>query len=199
MAGALFRDRHLPSASTDVTRSEERQTDGVKLADLVRLDFNYGCIGCTKAAEVPPGYHRLLVRRQIGRGPEVFQRGVEALMTFKVQRATGLRTESSTPWAEVGTLILSRLAVLPAPCKVVRTISEPDQIGFAYGTLQGHPEAGEELFSITLAPDSAVWFTVLAYSYGATWYTRAAGPLTRLAQTAAAHAYTRSLRRLATP
>lgn len=37
---------------------------------------------------------------------------------------------------------------LRAPCRVVYTVTESRRRGFAYGTLPGHPECGEEAFVI---------------------------------------------------
>jgi uncharacterized protein (UPF0548 family) len=41
---------------------------------------------------------------------------------------------------------------LRAPCRIVYVIDEPDRRGFAYGTLPGHPERGEEAFIISRRP-----------------------------------------------
>jgi uncharacterized protein (UPF0548 family) len=79
----------------------------------------------------------------------------------------------------------------------VWVVNEPDRVGFAYGTLVGHPEAGEESLVVTREPDG-VYATIRAYSRAATWYTRLAGPLTRKAQYYAATRYVAALRRLAT-
>ena len=43
-----------------------------------------------------------------------------------------------------------------APCRVVYVTTEPGQFGFAYGTLQGHPEHGEEAFHVTKQGDGTV-------------------------------------------
>lgn len=40
-----------------------------------------------------------------------------------------------------------------APCQVVYVLDEPDRQGFAYGTLPGQPESGEEAFVIERADD----------------------------------------------
>ena len=45
--------------------------------------------------------------------------------------------------------------------------------GFAYGTLPGHPENGEEAFVVSMSPDQVVRFEIQAFS-------RPGGPLVRL-------------------
>jgi hypothetical protein len=64
---------------------------------------------------------------------------------------------------------------LPVPCRVVWTVDEPDRIGFTYGTLQGHPAAGEESFVVTREPDG-IYFTIRAYNRAAACYARLGGP-----------------------
>jgi uncharacterized protein (UPF0548 family) len=85
---------------------------------------------------------------------------------------------------------------LRAPCEVVWTVRERDRVGFAYGTLPGHPECGEEAFVAALEPDGSVWLSVTAFSRGAFWWIRWAGPVARLAQRLAARRYGAALRRL---
>ena len=62
-------------------------------------------------------------------------------------------------------------------CAVVWALDEPRRRGFAYGTLPGHPECGEESFLIEWDDQDEVWLTITVFSVGATWYTRAVGPL----------------------
>ncbi|MEX7473931.1 DUF1990 domain-containing protein, partial [Mycobacterium adipatum] len=72
---------------------------------------------------------------------------------------------------------------LRAPCRVVYVLEEDDRRGFAYGTLPGHPETGEELFAVRYDPaDGAVYAEVTAFARHATWWSKLGGPLTRLAQ-----------------
>lgn len=186
----------------------------MKLEDLAQLRFNYDVVGSTRYVETPPGYHRLEHRARIGDGDDVFRRAGEALLNWRMHRAAGLPMTADTP-ATIGTnslgrlgpgMLISRLrtaglgglAGLPVPCRVVWTVDEPDRIGFAYGTLEGHPASGEESFVVTREADG-VYFTVRAYSRPATWYTRLAGPITSRAQQYTATRYTNALRRLATP
>jgi uncharacterized protein (UPF0548 family) len=186
----------------------------MKLEDLSGLRFGYDAIGSTRYDETPQGYHRLEHRARIGAGSEVFARGGQALLNWRMHRAAGLpMTATDTP-PTIGTNTLGRLGAgmligrlrtlsplgslgLPVPCRVVWTVDEPDRIGFAYGTLEGHPAAGEESFVLTREPDG-IYFTVLAYSRAATWYTRLGGPASRKAQHYTAHRYAKALQHLAT-
>lgn len=181
----------------------------MKLEDLAGLRFTYDEVGSTQYDETPEGYHRLEYRERLGAGDEVFQRAADALLTWRMHRGAGIPVTATDTPPQVGTDSLARLGPgmlirrlrtqvgLPVPCRVVWVVNEPDRIGFAYGTLEGHPEAGEESFLITRDPDG-IHATVRAYSRPATWYTHLAGPITRKAQHYAATRYTAALRRIAT-
>ncbi|MFJ5896196.1 DUF1990 domain-containing protein [Streptomyces sp. NPDC093064] len=151
--------------------------------------FTYEEVGATREqGHCPPGFHLLHVRTRIGEGEEVFRRASEAVMTWEMHRALGVGIEASADRAAPGVDVTVTLAgVVRAPCRVVWTEQEPRRAGWAYGTLPGHPECGEESFLVDRTGDGTVWLTVTAFSRPAKWYVRAAGPATRGLQ----HAYAR--------
>ena len=55
-------------------------------------------------------------------------------------------------------------ASLRIPVRVVYLVDEPARRGFAYGTLPGHPESGEEAFVVERREDDSVWLTIRAFS-----------------------------------
>jgi uncharacterized protein (UPF0548 family) len=58
---------------------------------------------------------------------------------------------------------------------VTYVLDEPRHKGFAYGTLPGHPERGEEAFALELHDDGAVTFTITAFSRPASLLAKAGG------------------------
>ena len=80
-----------------------------------------------------------------------------------------------------------------APCRVVYVVDEPGRRGFAYGTLPGHPERGEEAFLIRQHDDGTVIFTITAFSTPATPLAKAAGPIGRAIQRSISTRYLRAL------
>jgi uncharacterized protein (UPF0548 family) len=56
------------------------------------------------------------------------------------------------------------LPLFRIPVRVVYIVDEPTRKGFAYGTLPGHPEDGEESWIIEHRDDDSVWITVRAFS-----------------------------------
>ncbi len=159
-------------------------------------EFSYPDVGASRGGTPPPGYRILHRRRRLGPGVSL-ERAAESLLTWRVHAKVGLRPTASTPRAAPGVVVVSSLGVgplrLPAPCRVVWTVEEEDRAGFAYGTLRGHPESGEESFLLERAGDGRVWFTVSAFSRPGRWYTRLGWPVTALLQRVFAEAYGRAL------
>lgn len=154
------------------------------LAALADAPFTYAEVGATRG--VPPtDAHVVRAERVVGRGADDFAAVREAILTYGMQRGAGLRVRASTPRAEVGTVLVMSTPLfgpIRIPCRVVYVVDEPARAGFAYGTLPGHPESGEELFSVELRPDDAVVAVVAAFSCPGRWFTRLGAPVGRLLQ-----------------
>lgn len=160
-------------------------------APLADLALTYPEVGAT-SGPLPPGYHHLDVRRVVGQGREWFDVAASRLLTWQVQRRAGVRVEVAQEVAP-GVRAVLRLGAGPlqvqAPVEVVAVTAEDDRVGFAYGTLEGHPERGEERFEVTLLRDGSVEARVRAFSVPGRWFTRLAGPAGRLLQRAMTRRY----------
>jgi uncharacterized protein (UPF0548 family) len=166
----------------------------VDLQALEELPLTYSEVGATATGQLPAGYGHLHTERQIGTGRQRFEQAADAVMRWGMQRGAGLRVQASSEVAEVDTVVLVRMGFLPAPCRVVYVIDEPDIRGFAYGTLPGHPESGEERFVVRRDPTtSGVFAEVSAFSRPATWWSKAGGPLVSVAQRVIARRYLRAV------
>ena len=164
------------------------------LAALGELPLTYSEVGATAAGQLPAGYAHLHLQRQIGTGEQRFEQAADAVMHWGMQRGTGLRVQASSEVAALDAVVVVRMGFLPAPCRVVYVIDEPDIRGFAYGTLPGHPESGEERFVIHRDPaTSAVFAEVSSFSRPATWWSKAGGPLVSVAQRVIAKRYLRAV------
>lgn len=80
-----------------------------------------------------------------------------------------------------------------APVRVVYVVDEPTRKGFAYGTLGGHPENGEEAWILDRASDGSVWLTIRAFSRPATVWWWLVYPVLRIAQATYTRRYERAL------
>jgi uncharacterized protein (UPF0548 family) len=81
----------------------------------------------------------------------------------------------------------------PVPARVVYVVDEPLRKGFAYGTLPGHPERGEEAFIVDYRDDDSVWLTIRAFSRPSSWVFWAGYPIVRLMQRIYTGRYERAL------
>jgi len=151
------------------------------------------------AATLPAGYHHVRMRREIGAGPAAFAAASTAVLAWTAQAGAGLTVAAGTPVAAPGTDVLLTAGAGPvrlrAPCRVVYVIDEPERRGFAYGTLTGHPESGEESFVVELAANGAVTFAITAFSRPASTLAKLAGPAGRLVQRAVTRRYLSALAR----
>ena len=178
--------------TTDLTYP--RELVGVSLAALADDDA------------FPSGYRRVRMSRRIGLGDDCFERAVGLLMGWDMHRRAGLAVHRATPRAAVGVDVSLGIGPgwlrLHAPCRVVAVVDEPDRRGFAYGTLPGHPESGEEVFVVERrqsrrAGESGppeVWATIVAFSLPATPLARWSGPFGRRVQDAVTRRYLAALR-----
>jgi uncharacterized protein (UPF0548 family) len=154
----------------------------VKLTDLAALQLTYREVGAT-AGPLPDGYHHVRKSAVIGRGRPRFEEAADTVMRWGMLRGAGVRVEPSSEVAAVGAEVLVGIGPLRAPCRVVYVIDEPNRRGFAYGTLPGHPESGEEMFGVRyVAETDEVHAEVVAFSRHGTWWSRLGSPVTSLAQ-----------------
>lgn len=180
------------TGGVDHSRLTSDQIDRLRLQPLT-----YPEVGSTRG-ELPSGYHHVAREGVLGSGEATFARAVEALFGWELQRRAGVRVvPASDRVTEVADAVLllgfGRLAI-SAPVRVVYVIDEPLRKGFAYGTLPGHPESGEEAFLVELRPDDVVVCRVIAFSKPVTWLARLGGPLATLTQSWVTGRYLRSLR-----
>lgn len=164
------------------------------LTELATQPLTYREVGGTAAAQLPDGYHHIAARTRIGTGRARFEQAAAAVLRYGMQRGAGLHVTASSDVAAVDTVLVVRIGFLRAPCRVVYVVDEANRRGFAYGTLPGHPEAGEELFTVEYDPDhDAVYAVVRAFSRSATWWSRAGRPVSALVQRIVTRRYLRAV------
>jgi uncharacterized protein (UPF0548 family) len=165
----------------------------VRLGELGALPLTYAEVGAT-AGPLPAGYRHVQKSSTIGRGRRRFVDAADAGMQWGMLRGAGLTVEATTEVAAVGSEVIVHLGPVRAPCRVVYVVDEPDRRGFAYGTLPGHAEAGEELFLVRYDPATdEVYAEVTAFSRHATWWSRLGSPVTSVIQRIVTDRYLRSL------
>jgi uncharacterized protein (UPF0548 family) len=163
---------------------------------LSAAELTYREAGQT-AGRLPPGYHHLRRSVAAGSGDGTFEDATRALFGWQVHLRAGLRVTAPAATVQPGGVVLLGVGAGPlrvsAPCRVVYMVDEPHRRGFAYGTLPGHPESGEEAFVIEQHKDGTVAFAITAFSTAATLLARAAGPAGRAIQGIDTARYLRAL------
>lgn len=159
------------------------------LARQANMPLSYPAVGAT-ATSPPPGYVVDHTRIRLGEGEAVFEKAKAALQRWEQFRLGWVEPCAMDAPIRKGEIvaILGRgmgMWWLNA-CRIIYVVDEsgPDtRFGFAYGTLPGHIQRGEERFLIEWDQrDGSVWFDILAFSRPNYVLTRLGYPLVRRAQ-----------------
>lgn len=133
--------------------------------DLRRLRScapSYDHVGSTLRTDGHPGRYEASVH--LGSGDDVLGAAREALRSWVPQRSIGATIRPDGVRPDLGETLVIGLGVgrarLLVPNRIVAVVDEPDRYAFAYGTLPGHPERGEELFLVHRHDDGEVVLTI---------------------------------------
>jgi uncharacterized protein (UPF0548 family) len=154
------------------------------------LPFSYKEVSASKTA-IPEGYPVNHYRAQIGRGEAAFAHAKKAIENW---------TMYQTGWTQIyplGAPVESGEVVCVVvnhgfcwslnPCRIVYVLEEKgavERFGFAFGTLPGHSEEGEERFTVEWrrGEDDSVWYELLAFARPHHILAKIGSPLVRLTQ-----------------
>jgi len=152
------------------------------------LPLSYSPIGIAK--ESPDGFKVDEASGVIGRGQQAFERAKLALAEWRhfdfgwvelVPRGAAIE-----PGSVVAILVHHLWFWSLNGCRVVYTLGDRRTglgFGFAYGTLSNHAELGEEIFEVSLVPDSEeVIYRIRAVSKARATLARIGYPFTRMLQ-----------------
>jgi uncharacterized protein (UPF0548 family) len=154
-----------------------------------KLPFSYVAVGAT--AETPPaGYVVDRTRIKLGEGEAVFRSASAALRRWEQFRLGWVEAWPSNTPIQKGEIVAVMGRAIGVwwlnACRVVYVVDETgptSKFGFAYGTLPGHVESGEERFLVEWGRgDDAVWYDILAFSRPNHFLTRLGYPVVRRLQ-----------------
>lgn len=164
----------------------------------------YDSVGATLAGgelRAPSGFRATSLDVVLGSGRECFERAATATTTWQIQKRAGIRVRDLGEGADARQLrrddvVVMRVPLWPVdvPCRVMAVVDEPDRRGFAYGTLPGHPESGEEAFLVEHLADDSVVLRIRAFSRPSSWLFRIGYPAVLLMQATYTRRYARALR-----
>lgn len=142
------------------------------LAAQKDLPFSYEEVGASKN-KIPSGYPINHRRIQIGSGADAFARARIAIKNWTMYRLEWTRLFPADTPVAVGAVVCvvvnHRLCWSLNPCRIIyvseETGGEVERYGFAFGTLPGHSEEGEERFTVEWnRADDSVWYELLAFA-----------------------------------
>jgi uncharacterized protein (UPF0548 family) len=169
------------------------------LETLKATQPTYPDLGATLVGKRPEGFHHDSYEIVLGNGVDTFDRAVTGLKNWEAHRIAGVRVFPEELEIQSGATVIvtvgTPLIALAAPCRIVSVIDGQNRWGFAYGTLPGHPESGEEAFAVSIAPDERVRFEITAFSRPGELLVRLSGPVGRGFQKGGTRNYLQALKR----
>jgi uncharacterized protein (UPF0548 family) len=146
--------------------------------DACRSEPDYGHVGSTLGDMDASRARRHTA--QLGHGERDLRRAASGLRDWVCQRGLGARVHPPDASTQVGSTVLVVLGFGPCtvivPNRVVAVVEEPNRRGFAYGTLPGHQERGEESFVAELLEDGRVMGSITVDAVPQTAAARAMSP-----------------------
>lgn len=134
------------------------------LVEMSTLPLSYADVEMTRRDRPPAGYGHEHQRVELAID---FPTAREAVITFATHRLPYLFVHPPDARATVGTTVLVVARVGPLwtinPCRIVYVEDTTDRFTYAYGTLPGHSEHGEETFTVERTATGVVAETI-AYS-----------------------------------
>lgn len=150
------------------------------------LPFSYASVGQTNTDELVAGFDHDYHTTQIGMGERDWEQARAAIGAWKMFPGTWAAIWPDQTPIQVGACVLMHAQVCGLwwsnSCRIVYVIDTPTQFGFAYGTLPGHVECGEERFLVEKNPDGTILYTIKAFSRPRFWMARVGYPIARFYQ-----------------
>lgn len=136
------------------------------------LPFSYAEVGASKD-KIPSGYPINHRRVQLGSGAETFARARKAIENWAMYQLDWTRLYPNNAPIAAGSAVCvvvnHGFCRSLNPCRVIYVLEEDggeiQRYGFAFGTLPGHSEEGEERFTVELnRADDSVSFELLSFA-----------------------------------
>lgn len=151
-----------------------------------RLPFTYFEVNETKDSKMIKGFDNDYLRVKIGTGIEDFLFAKSLIADWRMfPTSWTVVFPVGEPIKKDQTIVLlAKFAgIWWMNCsRIVYLISESRKFGFAYGTLPGHMERGEELFQVSIDKNEEVWYEIKAFSRPRFWLTKLLYPVMRRLQ-----------------
>jgi uncharacterized protein (UPF0548 family) len=135
-----------------------RKPTGAAIRDFLAAqaprEFSYAAVGASRT-EPPPGFDTDHNRVPLGQGPQVFDRACSALHRWAMFPRAWTEVHPFDAPIEAGRTVAVLFRIFGLwwlnACRIIYVLDEARPVrrfGFAYGTLPGHVECGEECFAV---------------------------------------------------
>ena len=155
------------------------------LKNQATLPLTYPMVGASKHGNVK-SFDNDFNTIYLGLGDQVWQQAKNALQTWNhfPSKWTAIRPENIPLQTGQNVGVLFRLFGVwwLNSARIVYTLDEKNCFGFAYGTLPGHIELGEECFWVERADDGKIYYHIRAFSKPSFWLAKLGYPVARLYQ-----------------
>lgn len=150
-----------------------------------RLPLSYAPVGLAEGSR--NGFTLDEQEMVVGRGKPAFERAKNALSAWKHFDLAWVELFPPGAPVQSGTVVAVLIRHLGFwslnGCRVVYLIESDREFGFAYGTLTNHAERGEEIFTVSLSPETGdVSYLIRAASQPRAALARLGYPVTRSLQ-----------------
>lgn len=146
------------------------------------LPFSYSEIGRSKTDFVA-GFDNDYNKIFLGTGNAVWENAKKALQTWQQFPENWTKIHPNTALLKKGETVAVLFHLFGIwwlnSAKIVYTLADENRFGFAYGTLPGHVECGEECFWITKENDGRIYYHIRAFSRPRFWMAKIGYPLAR--------------------
>jgi uncharacterized protein (UPF0548 family) len=170
--------------------SRPSQQDILRFISLQKdSPFSYSEVGASSRTP-PKGYNLDRNSIQLGRGEARWKRAVETIRGWKMFNLPWIQLYPPNAPIQVGTevvVVVKHFGFYSMnACRIVYIVQEENLVkrfGFAYGTLVGHAESGEERFTVEWhEADNKISYDILAFSRPRALLARLGHPLSRSLQ-----------------
>jgi uncharacterized protein (UPF0548 family) len=170
-------------------RKPDREFIDRWLEEQKRRNLNYQEVCGTRDQLPAKGYNIDSYSIHLGNGKAVYDRAVDAIRGLHMWDFGWVQLCWQTTPIEIGSVLATLTRQFGVwylnACRIVYRIEEERPIprfGFAYGTVEGHIERGEERFAVEWRADDSVWYEILAFSRPAHWLMKLGYPYMRRVQ-----------------
>lgn len=131
----------------------------------------------------------------VGHGAASFAVGRDVMGNWQMHRDAGVRVTSVPITVGTDVVLWTRTLglTLVFACRIIEVFDDPNQFGFTYATLPGHPEEGFETFRLELIND-VVQLHIEGASRPALWLNKLSGPIGKRLQKQITERYIHSMR-----